>query len=189
MALFCRPCCHVYTPFKAVKFYSGCISSFTKLTVSKLTQRLQNEPLHSMFSFQSPPFHVNAPIMYASLFKTNSTYYVRLMSSLLERAYYFCSRPWFFFFNLLFWRKDCAKTIARIKTKFSHNVPLMRLQRTFPFRNANISQRSLVAILSFSMTKFLTSIQQKLLIAPFPNFNTIVLPRSHSERLLLALIK
>ena len=88
----------------------------------------------------------------------------------------------FFFFHLLFCRKDCAKTIDRIKTKFSHNVPLMRLQRTSPFRNAHFTQRPLVAVLIFSTTNFLASIQQRPLIAAAPNFNTLVLARSHSER-------
>ena len=94
----------------------------------------------------------------------------------------------FFFFYLLFCRKDCAKTIDRIKTKFSHNVPLMRLQRTSPFRNAHVTQRPLVAVLIFSTTNFLASIQQRLLIALTPNFNTMVQLSSHSERPLLGLI-
>ena len=72
MAFFCSPCCHINAPIKDIKSYLDSILSSTKFTFSKLAQCLQNEPLHSMSSFHSPPFCVNVPIMYTSLFQTNS---------------------------------------------------------------------------------------------------------------------
>ena len=66
----------------------------------------------------------------------------------MESTYCFCSLPQFIiiFFHLLFCRKDCAKAIVWIITKFSHNVPLMNEKILLSFRNDHATQRPLVAV-------------------------------------------